>query len=192
MSLRCCGRLRPGDVTTYGEVAAEAGHPRAARAVGRILAESDGGYPWWRVVNSNGRLVPGHETQQAKRLRAEGVRLQRPCPEWADDERRRTHRTQRDGGILARGEIQDVIAGFTADTIPDYQMSALLMAILLKGLDGGEYGGVDRRHAPFRERLDFSHMAAPKVDKHSTGGVGDKVSIPLVPMVAACGIAVPR
>ena len=66
-------RLRRGDVTTYGEVAAEAGYPRAARAVGRILAGSDDEYPWWRVVTANGRLVPGHETQQAKRLRAEGV-----------------------------------------------------------------------------------------------------------------------
>ena len=72
---RVLRRLRPGDVTTYGEVAAEAGHPKAARAVGRILAESDGDYPWWRVVTASGRLVPGHETQQAKRLRAEGVRV---------------------------------------------------------------------------------------------------------------------
>ena len=98
---------------------------------------------------------------------------------------------KRDGGILARGEIQDVIAGFTADTIPDYQMSALLMAILLKGLDGGELAAWTDAMLHSGERLDFSHMAAPKVDKHSTGGVGDKVSIPLVPMVAACGIAVP-
>ncbi len=68
-------KLRRGDVTTYGEVAAEAGYPRAARAVGRILAVSDEDYPWWRVVTANGRLVPGHETQQAKRLRAEGIRV---------------------------------------------------------------------------------------------------------------------
>lgn len=67
------GRLRPGEVVTYGEVATEAGNPGAARAVGRILATSGGGYPWWRVVTSTGRLVPGNEAEHARRLRAEGV-----------------------------------------------------------------------------------------------------------------------
>jgi methylated-DNA-protein-cysteine methyltransferase related protein len=65
--------LGPGEVVTYGEVAEEAGFPKAARAVGNILARSDG-LPWWRVVTSTGRLVPGHEREQARRLRAEGVR----------------------------------------------------------------------------------------------------------------------
>jgi len=69
-------RLEPGDVTTYGEVAAEAGRPGAARAVGRILAESTGRYPWWRVVNAAGRLVPGAEMEQKKRLLAEGVQVE--------------------------------------------------------------------------------------------------------------------
>jgi methylated-DNA-protein-cysteine methyltransferase-like protein len=64
--------LRPGDVATYGEVAAEAGYPGAARAVGGVLARSDG-LPWWRVVAANGRLVPGHEAEHARRLRAEGI-----------------------------------------------------------------------------------------------------------------------
>lgn len=64
--------LRPGQLVTYGEVAEEAGSPGAARAVGNILARSDG-LPWWRVVTSTGRLVPGHEPDQAARLRAEGV-----------------------------------------------------------------------------------------------------------------------
>ena len=70
---RVLGRLRPGEVVTYGEVAAEAGRPGAARAVGRVLATSAGSYPWWRVVTSTGRLVPGHEAEHARRLRAEGV-----------------------------------------------------------------------------------------------------------------------
>ena len=70
-------RLAPGDVITYGEVAAEAGYPGAARAVGRILANSHGEYPWWRVVAAGGRLVPGNEMAQTKRLRAEGVRVER-------------------------------------------------------------------------------------------------------------------
>jgi len=65
--------LLPGDVVTYGDVAAEAGYPGAARAVGRILATSDGDLPWWRVVTTTGRLVPGHEVEHARRLRAEGV-----------------------------------------------------------------------------------------------------------------------
>lgn len=65
--------LRPGEVVTYGEVAAEAGRPGAARAVGRQLATSGGRYPWWRVVNAAGRLVPGHEAEHAERLAAEGV-----------------------------------------------------------------------------------------------------------------------
>lgn len=69
------GALSPGEVVTYGEVALEAGFPGAARAVGRVLAHSDGALPWWRVVNASGRLVPGHEADQSRRLRAEGVTL---------------------------------------------------------------------------------------------------------------------
>ena len=75
-------RLRPGDVVTYGEVAEEAGHPGAARAVGNILRNGDG-LPWWRVISANGRLVPGHEREHSRRLRAEGIsvvdgRVRRP------------------------------------------------------------------------------------------------------------------
>ena len=68
-----------GEVVTYGEIAAEVGHPGQARAVGRVLGDSDGALPWWRVVAADGRLVPGHEREQRRRLRAEGV---------ATDERR--------------------------------------------------------------------------------------------------------
>ena len=66
--------LQPGDVVTYGEVAVEAGYsPRASRAVGGFLSRQGGDYPWWRVVTADGRLVPGHEVEHARRLRAEGV-----------------------------------------------------------------------------------------------------------------------
>jgi methylated-DNA-protein-cysteine methyltransferase-like protein len=65
--------LPAGEVVTYGEVALEAGRPGAARSVGAFLASSDGSYPWWRVVSASGRLVPGHEVEHARRLRAEGV-----------------------------------------------------------------------------------------------------------------------
>jgi methylated-DNA-protein-cysteine methyltransferase-like protein len=64
--------LRRGEVATYGEVAAEAGYPGAARAVGNVLARRDD-LPWWRVTAANGRLVPGHEPEHARRLRGEGV-----------------------------------------------------------------------------------------------------------------------
>lgn len=64
--------LEPGEVVTYGELAREAGRPGAARAVGNIMAASDG-LPWWRVVRADGRLVPGNEQEQARRLRAEGL-----------------------------------------------------------------------------------------------------------------------
>lgn len=66
-------RLRPGEVVTYGEVAEEAGHPGAARAVGALLAAGREPVPWWRVVTAGGRLVPGHEAEHARRLAAEGV-----------------------------------------------------------------------------------------------------------------------
>ena len=68
-----------GEVVTYGEIALEVGHPGQARAVGRVLGAGEPGLPWWRVVAADGRLVPGHEREQRRRLRAEGV---------ATDERR--------------------------------------------------------------------------------------------------------
>lgn len=67
--------LGRGDVVTYGEVAAEAGYPGAARAVGHFLARHGQAYPWWRVVTTTGRLVPGHERRHATLLRAEGVAI---------------------------------------------------------------------------------------------------------------------
>lgn len=68
--------LGPGEITTYGQVAAQAGHPGAARAVGRVLARSTG-LPWWRVVTAAGRLVPGREDEHARLLTAEGVTIER-------------------------------------------------------------------------------------------------------------------
>lgn len=66
--------LQPGEVVAYGEVATEAGYPGAARAVGNLLRMTPG-LPWWRVVNSAGRLAPGNEQEQAEKLRAEGVKV---------------------------------------------------------------------------------------------------------------------
>jgi methylated-DNA-protein-cysteine methyltransferase related protein len=68
--------LRAGEVVTYGEVAADAGRPGAARAVGHLLATRPDDLPWWRVVTATGRLVPGHEAEHARRLAAEGVAVE--------------------------------------------------------------------------------------------------------------------
>ncbi len=72
---RALAGLGAGQIATYDEIAEEAGYPGAARAVGRLLAVDGGSLPWWRVVTSTGRLVPGHERRQAELLRAEGVAL---------------------------------------------------------------------------------------------------------------------
>lgn len=98
---------------------------------------------------------------------------------------------KRDGGTLAADELQWVIAEYTADRIPDYQMSSLLMAIFIRGFEPNELGPWTEAMLRSGEVLDLGHIPAGKVDKHSTGGVGDKISIPLAPMVAACGVAVP-
>jgi pyrimidine-nucleoside phosphorylase len=98
---------------------------------------------------------------------------------------------KRDGGALSPEQIRWVIAEYAADRIPDYQMSALLMAVFKAGLDADELAAWVDAMLHSGDVLDFSHVAVPKVDKHSTGGVGDKVSLPLGPMVAACGVAVP-
>jgi pyrimidine-nucleoside phosphorylase len=98
---------------------------------------------------------------------------------------------KRDGGTLTPDAIEWLIAAYTDGTVPDYQMSAMAMAILLNGLNGDELAAWTSAMLDSGEVLDFSDLPAPKVDKHSTGGVGDKISIPLVPLVAACGVAVP-
>jgi pyrimidine-nucleoside phosphorylase len=98
---------------------------------------------------------------------------------------------KRDGGVLEATEVRWIIAEYTADRLPDYQMSALLMAIFMEGMEPQELDAWTDAMLHSGEVLDFSGLAKPKVDKHSTGGVGDKVSIPLAPMVAACGVAVP-
>ena len=98
---------------------------------------------------------------------------------------------KRDGGTLTGDEIDWLIAAYTSDTVTDYQMAAMAMAVFFHGLDVEELATWTSAMMVSGEVLDFSHVPLPKVDKHSTGGVGDKVSIPLVPMVAACGVAIP-
>jgi pyrimidine-nucleoside phosphorylase len=98
---------------------------------------------------------------------------------------------KRDGGTLIPEEIRWIIESYTADKIPDYQMSALVMAVFIRGLDDDELAAWTAAMLHSGAVLDLSDLGAPAVDKHSTGGVGDKVSIPLAPMVAACGVAIP-
>lgn len=98
---------------------------------------------------------------------------------------------KRDGEALSAAEVHWVISEYTAGGVPDYQMSAFLMAILFRGMDEGELGAWTDAMLHSGEVLDLSSVAAPKIDKHSTGGVGDKISIPLAPLVAAAGVAVP-
>ncbi|WP_125767168.1 pyrimidine-nucleoside phosphorylase [Lapidilactobacillus wuchangensis] len=94
---------------------------------------------------------------------------------------------KRDGQTLTTPEIQFIIDGYTDGSIPDYQMSALLMAIYLKGMADPEIATLAKTMLDSGEKLDLSMIPGIKVDKHSTGGVGDEISIPLAPLVAAAG-----
>ena len=106
-------------------------------------------------------------------------------------------RVKRDGGRLSDEAIDWVIDAYTHGRVADEQMSALLMAIFLRGMDRGEIARWTAAMVGSGRRLDFGDLRRdgerlPTVDKHSTGGVGDKITIPLVPVLAACGAAVPQ
>ncbi len=98
---------------------------------------------------------------------------------------------KRDGGRLSREEIDFFIRSYVRGDLPDYQAAALVMAIFIRGLDGEELGHLTDAMLHSGTVVDLSHIPGVKVDKHSTGGVGDKISIPLAPLVAACGVRVP-
>ncbi len=99
--------------------------------------------------------------------------------------------TKRDGGRLSDDSIDWLIRSYTDGTVSDYQMAAMAMAIYFKGMDEMELSAWTRSMLFSGDVLDFSDVKSPKVDKHSTGGVGDKISIPLAPLVASCGVAIP-
>jgi thymidine phosphorylase len=101
-------------------------------------------------------------------------------------------RTKRDGGTLTPEAVDWVIQAYTDGGIAEEQMAALAMAILFRGLDRAELSRWTTAMIASGERLDFSGLTRPTVDKHSTGGVGDKITLPLAPLVAACGVAVPQ
>ncbi|MBM9459645.1 thymidine phosphorylase [Nocardioides sp. zg-536] len=99
---------------------------------------------------------------------------------------------KRDGGVLSTSQIDWVIDAYTRGDVADEQMAALAMAILLNGMDRREIADWTAAMIASGERMDFSSLTRPTADKHSTGGVGDKITLPLAPLVAACGVAVPQ
>jgi pyrimidine-nucleoside phosphorylase len=98
---------------------------------------------------------------------------------------------KRDGGALDPDDWTRLIQEYTAGRVPDYQMSALLMAVVWRGLSADELAALTDAMLDSGDRLRFDGFPIPRVDKHSTGGIGDKVSLLLAPMVASCGVAVP-
>jgi pyrimidine-nucleoside phosphorylase len=98
---------------------------------------------------------------------------------------------KREGGTLSPEEISYFIQGYVGGAIPDYQAAALLMAIFLKGMETKELAQWTNAMIDSGERLHFDHSKGPYLDKHSTGGIGDKISLPLAPIVAALGVKVP-
>ena len=98
---------------------------------------------------------------------------------------------KRDGGEIPAGELREFVAAYTRGDVPDYQMSAFAMAVLLKGMTDAEISALTDAMEHSGETVDWSDCPLPTADKHSTGGVGDKLSFIVQPLAAACGLAVP-
>ena len=101
-------------------------------------------------------------------------------------------RTKRDGGRLTPEQIRWVISAYTDRRVPDEQMSALLMAVFFRGMDAAELAAWTQAMIDSGTRKDLSALGRRTADTHSTGGVGDTITLPLAPLVAACGVPVPQ
>ena len=142
---------------------------------------------------------PGCETVLTARPRGRENAPDRPdvvpflslLPLHADFNAVRLITRKRDGHALEADDIGALWSAYTAGDVPDYQMAAFLMAAFLRGLDATETTALTRAMLHSGTVLDLSDVSGVKVDKHSTGGVGDKVSLVLAPLVAACGVPVP-
>ena len=98
---------------------------------------------------------------------------------------------KREGFELSQDEIRDLVAGYTAGDVPDYQMAAFAMAVCCRGMSAAETLALTESMRDSGEKMDWSDVPAPTADKHSTGGVGDKLSLIIQPLAASCGVAVP-
>src|SRR5687768_10542225 len=98
---------------------------------------------------------------------------------------------KRDGAALSAAEVKHLVDGFVSGDVADYQMAAFAMAVFFKGMTRDEVTALTDAMLRSGDVVDLSHVPGVKVDKHSTGGVGDKISLPLAPAVMACGVAVP-
>ena len=105
-------------------------------------------------------------------------------PQWVIEKKR-------DGQVLSEEEIRAFIDGYTRGDIPDYQMAAMAMAIFIRGMTPEEIAVLTDAMMKSGDLVDTSSITLPKVDKHSTGGIGDKVSLVLAPLMACCDVAVP-
>ena len=98
---------------------------------------------------------------------------------------------KREGFELSQDEIRDLVVGYTAGDVPDYQMAAFAMAVCCRGMSAAETLALTESMRDSGEKMDWSDVPAPTADKHSTGGVGDKLSLIIQPLAASCGVAVP-
>jgi pyrimidine-nucleoside phosphorylase len=130
-----------------------------------------------------------------------GRHFRPPCDSWFDSGNDAPYcagmlpqwiiEKKRNGGVLSEEELSFFVGGYARGELPDYQMAALAMAIYFRGMTPAETAAMTRIMMLSGEQVDTTSIARPKVDKHSTGGIGDKISLPLAPLVASCGVAVP-